>query len=328
MRLSSRCALFTLGLRLVLLVGFALVAVAGERVRFAAHFSVGETLRYRIETRTTATGSTATPIANPEGGSKSTQAVHLLVRLEVLDIQPSTGAASGAVRFRATYEKSSAESESDAFDLDASSLRDQYARVEGHSVEFAIEPGGQVSNVRGLEDVFPDRTAAEPVLSWLRGISSSAGLPTNGIAVGQKWKGTHPLAGTPLSGLLWRTMSTYLRNEPCRSGGAPIAAAPNQAALQDMCAVILTRFQILRSGPSNETPADYRRNGLRTSGSWTGSGESLDSVSLASGLLVSSTQSSTQDTDYEITSAATGSSIHRKGHVESRSEIALVPASP
>ena len=57
---------------------------------------------------------------------------------------------------------------------------------------------------------------------------------------------------------------------------------------------------------------------------WLGSGEALETVSLATGLLVSSTQTSKEDADYEIASVATGSRIHEQGHVQSQSEITLV----
>ncbi len=298
------------------------VFASTERVHFAPHFSVGETLRYRIESRSTSAGSTTTPIVNPEGGSKASQAIHLIVRLDVLD---SAGLPSGAVNLRATYEKSAAESETDAFNPDAASFGDQYARLEGRSIEFTMEPGGQLSNVKGLEDIFSDRSAAEPVLSWLQGIPSGPALPQDGIAIGQKWKSERPLAGSPLSGVVWRTESTYLRNEPCPSSASAPAPGESSAKGGELCAVILTRFTISRSGASNETPDDFRRNGLRTSGSWTGSGQSLDLISLATNLLVSSTQTSIQDMDYQITSASTGSAIRHKGHVESDSEIALLP---
>jgi hypothetical protein len=93
-----------------------------------------------------------------------------------------------------------------------------------------------------------------------------------------------------------------------------------------MCVVILTQFEIARRGSahSDATPKDYRRNGLRTSGKWTGSGESLESISLSSGMLVSSTQHSMQDMDYEIVSAAAGSRFEHTGHVVSDTEMKLV----
>jgi len=300
----------------LLLVLIAVAAASSQRVRLAPRLTPGETLRYRIESRSTTTGKTTTPIVNPEGGTQASQAIHLVVRLDVLDAQPAAAAGSGEVHLRATYEKSSAESESDAFDPDAASFGDQYARFEGQSIEFTMKPGGLLGDFKGLEEVFADRSAAEPVVSWLEALASGAGFPREGISIGQKWTSERPLDGAPLSGLTWRTESTYLRNEPCKSSGSA-----------SDCAVILTRFRILRRGSvhPDATPEEYRRNGLRTSGSWTGSGESLDSISLSTGLLVNSTQTGTQDMDYEITSASTGSSIHHKGQVRTQSEITLLP---
>lgn len=324
----TRAAGFRLGLSVCLpLIALALATSAGQRIRLVPKFTPGETLRYRVETHTTSTGKTTAPIANPEGGSKFSQTVNLVVRLDVVGVQPGTAAGPGAVRLRATYEKSGSESETDAFDLEVSSLDDRYARLEGHSIEFTVEPGGQLTDFKGLEDIFPSRSETEPVLSWANGLSLGTGFPQDGIAIGQKWRSERPLNASPLSGLLWRTESTYLRDEPCNSSSGANVSVNRAGTNQDMCAVILTRFEIFRHGSahSDATPEDYRRNGLRTSGTWTGSGESLDSISLATGLLVSSTQTSTQNMDYQITSASTGSSIHQVGQVQTESVITLMP---
>jgi hypothetical protein len=133
----------------------------------------------------------------------------------------------------------------------------------------------------------------------------------------------------PLSGLAWRAESTYLRDEPCGLYASPGPSGPPTPADQGECATLLTRFQISRAGSpkSDATPEEYRRNGLRTSGTWSGSGEGLDSISLLRGLLVSSKQTSTQDLDYQIVSAGNGSSIHYQGRIESHSEVTLVPDS-
>ena len=304
------------------------LAASSKRVHFTPQYVPGATLRYQIESRTTTIGRTTTPIVNPEGGTQSTLLVHLLVRLDVLSA-PS-GAGPGTARLRATYEKSSAEAQSDAFDPAQPSIPDQYAHLERQSVEFTIVPGGQVVDVKGFEDVGPDRSVAQSALSWLAGLSVTGGFPAGGAEIGEKWKRERPVEGAPLAGLAWRVESTYLRDELCSPPVGPNGSARQSARAPESCAVILSRFEIPRAGSSRSdaTPEDYRRNGLRVSGSWTGSGESLNYVSISTGLLVRSTETSDQQMDYKISSAATGSGVERKAQVHSQSEISLVPASP
>jgi len=303
---------------------FALSAGASKRIQLAFRYVPGETLRYRIESRTTTSGKITTPIVNPEGVTQSTLTVHLLVRLDVLDRPPAS--APGATRFRATYEKSSVDSQSDTIDPAQPSPSAQYARLEGRSLEFTVEPSGDLVSLEGLADIFPDRTAAQAALSWFGALSSGGGFPVSGIEIGQKWKSEHRVDGAPLSDLIWRAESTYLRDESCPSDTG--TRNPADAA-QNACAMILTRFTISRRGSprSDATPDDYLHNGLRVSGAWNGSGERLDSISLSAGLLVRSTQTSDQQMDYQITRAATGSQIHNQSHVQFQSETTLIPAS-
>ena len=320
---------FALFFFILSIIVLAFAARAGQRVYLAPKFVPGETLGYRVEMRMTTTGNTTTPIANPEGASKLSQTIRLFVRLKVLDPPPGAQSSGGQVRFRATYEKSQAKSESDALNPDQPSLASLYARLEGQSIEFTMEPNGQLTGLKGLEDIFPDRSVSDPILSWVPEISAGSRFPRDGLAIGQKWSEERPLEGLPLSRVIWRTESTYLRDERCGTSRAATGPGRPVETGGEICAVILTDFHISRRGSpqSNDTPEDYLRNGLRTSGTWTGTGESLDSFSLASGLLQSSTQTSAQNMDYEIRSAGTGSSIHRVGKVQTQSEIALAPPS-
>jgi len=306
----------------IVLASVALGAPSKDRIHFVPKFIAGESSRYRIAQRSVTTAKTTTPIANPEGATSVSESIALLVRLDVLD--PPKGAAKpGDVRFRVTYEQSQADSQTDAFDPNAPSIKDRYARLEGNSIEFTMEPNGELVNLNGLEDIFPNRSETDPFLSWVPAISAGSRFPSEGILIGQKWSDERPLTGAPLTGFLWRMESTYLRDDPCKSD-ATIGDATASAAGGDACASILTHFDILRRGSSESTPEEFLKNGLRTAGTWTGSGESLDSISLASGLLESSTQTSTQDTDYEISSATRGSKIHYVGKVQSQSEITFV----
>jgi hypothetical protein len=325
---------------------FALPALASsdhQRVHLLPQFKPGDSLRYQIESQMTIAGTTTTPIVNPEGATQLKQSVSIVLRLDVLEVQPGapgSNAAPGPMRLRATYEKSSATSESDAYDPASASLADQYNRLEGRSMEFTVEPDGKIVDIKGLEDMLSNPSAAQTVRTWMAGLSSSAGFPPQGIEVGQKWSREQPLTGVPLDRLFWRTEATYLRNEICPenippgdsktlSEPAPEAPPNPPSAISPMCAIILTQFTIVRRGShsahADNTPDDYRHNGLRTSGTWTGSGESLDSFSLATGRMVRSTQSSSQDLNFAITSTNTGSRMTYKGKINTETQIVLLP---
>jgi len=340
MQLSSSFRFFSL-IALVLLA-FSSPRPADKHVHLLPHFTHGSTLRYTIETRTSSTEHTTTPILNPEGASQYKQSTSLIIRLDVLDVQPSSPQSpNSSVRFRVTFEQARADSQADAYAPEAGALDDDVENLETRTFEFSIDSANSLTAVTGLDQIAPNREVAARVLSWIRILCSSVDLPRDGIEIGQKWNSERPLAGMPLSGLIWRNESTYLRNEPCAasSGGktsAAIAAAGNNAAAPnaasspsapDDCAILLTRFNILRHGSehSDATPEDYVRNGLRTSGKWTGSGESLTAISLGSGFLVSSTQSATQDMDYIIASASSGSRIHHVGRTTTQTDITALP---
>jgi len=323
----------------------------GKRVRFVPRFATGDTLRYQIESRTTTTGKATEPIQNPEGNSRLKQTANLVVKLEVLGVDAAavTPRAASAqttggdrIHMRATYEKASAKTETDAYDPTAQTLEEQYNRLEGRAMEFTVEPDGKLSDMKGMDDVLANPSTAEAARSWMTGIASGGGFPKEGIVPGQRWTNEKPLEGAPLAGLVWHTESTYLRDEDCTASAAGKGVAaergpsengdPRAAVLpaatarpRESCAVVLTRFEIVRkASKDDQTPEDFRKNGLRTSGTWTGSGQSLDSISLTTSLLMSSTQTSVQEMNLDIVSPSAGSKIHYQGKVESESEITLL----
>jgi hypothetical protein len=293
-----------------------------QRVEPVPHFVKGATLRYNIEARTDSNEHTTTPIVNPEGATQYEQSTNIVVRLDVLDVQPGENSSSPAIRLRATFEQARADSHADAYAPAAAALDDGIDKLEGRSFDLTVA-GADVRDVKGLEEIATNRDVAARVLSWVRVLCFPAAVPAAGVAVGEKWSDERPLADMPLTGLFWRNDSTYLRNEPCRALG-PKTGAP--ALVLGGCAVLLTRFSIVRHGSdhSDRTPDSYLHNGLRTSGKWTGSGQSLDSISLGDGLLVSSTQTATQEMDYQIMSASSGSRIHDVGQTTTQTEINLL----
>jgi hypothetical protein len=317
---------------------FAQGSAAHDRIRIQPRFQPGDTLYYQIEMHTVSTGKTTTPIINPEGGTKFSETVDLLVQLDVLPLAASSRDNANApqtldaapVRIRVTYLRAHADSQSDAPAFDTSSAGSQYDRLAGHSFEFTLEPGGGITDFKDVDNILPRSSDPAQVFAWMKTLASGNEFPHQGIAIGQKWASEKPLTSAPLTGLVWRSESTYMRNDRCNLPPAVANEKESPSAAARQCAVIMTEFQILRHGSkhSDETPPDYLHHGLRTSGTITGSGESLDSISLADGLLASSTQSSTQNADVDITSAANGEAIHRVGQVQTQTIIKQVGEPP
>ncbi len=300
-------------------------APPGERTRLVPHFTAGDTLRYQIDLRTSTVTQATGPIVNPEGASQLERSVNAVVRLEVIGVEPeATGGAR--VHLRTTYEKVSASSKSDAFDPQEDAIEKQYRQLEGRSIEFTIEADGGLSEIKGLKDVLADESTAGAVREWLMSLTAGAVLPKQGIAIGEKWSAEKPIEGAPLAGLAWRTESTYLRNEPCLAGAMTKQATAMEATPEKECAVILTKFEMVdRHGSGDPTPPEYLRNSLRTTGKWMGSGESLTSISLRAGMVVSLTQTGSEDLDFTVAAADTPSKIHYVGRVKTQSQITLLP---
>lgn len=319
----------------ILLILLTLVLLSGNladskdrRVHLAPHFVAGATMLYRIQTDTTSDEHMTTPVIDTQGGTQLKQTTTFVVRLDVLGVRSAhdPGSTDEAVRFRATFEESHADSETDASPLNQGSLDDSIDKLAGHSFEFTLSNGAE-EDVKGLDELTTDRAAAQSALAWIPVLADVGNFPREGIEIGQKWNSEWPLSGFPLTGMTWRSESSYLRDEPCGNAdtGKNNAGAVTTIG-RETCAVILTHFEMSPHGSehSDATPDDYRRNGLRTSGKWIVSGESLNSVSLSDGFLVSSTQTAAQDMDYEIVSASSGSRIHQVGHTKTQTEITLI----
>jgi hypothetical protein len=307
---------------------------AKDRIHLVPQFSAGQVFRYNIQLRMETTSRSTGPVIDPEGATVFDQSVNVVLRLAVLSVAGATGG-PGPVRLRATYEKVAASSKSDSYDPDAAAKERDYQKLEGRSMEFTLHPDGKITDIKGLEDVATDPSRAVAVNQWLNQLTLGASLPQKGIAVGKKWSSKQPLESAPLTGVIWQTESTYQRDEPCPvlelqantdSGGKkPIAPA------REECAILLTRSKTRDSqGGRDRTPSVYRENGLRTSGEWKGTGETLSAISLRTGMVVSVTQSSTTHMDFTVTAVASGNHIHYAGDTHSESQITLVsrPAAP
>jgi hypothetical protein len=313
------------------------------RVRLLAKYSPGEVLHYQIEMNNVSKGKSGGLVEDPEAASQLKQSTSVLVRLDVLAVNPSapsksasekSGSGSGAPA--ATTKPAS---EKSATDTTAASARDAAATAgtQGQSLEFTLGADGRVGHLAGLDKVLADPSAAATAQGWMSNISPAGGFPKRGIEVGEKWKSEEKLLGAPLKGTVWRAESTYLRDEPCTLGspdtpGLAAASASGPAPQEttptpptDSCAVVLTHFKILQIDPTdNLTPPAYAKAGLVMAGSWLGEGESLSHISLRTGFVVSVTQRATQQMDFTISTHTADTRLTYTGEVTSQTEIQLL----
>ena len=297
------------------------------RVSLSPRFIPGQTFRYEMQFETTTDTARSGLASDPQGPSSLVVDWNATVRMEVL---PADAVAQGGIRLRTTYEKSTASVRSDTFDPAAAETQEQYHKLEGKVVEFTLDADGKVKSVIGLEGIVDTEKAAQSARDWIAQLSASAGAPPGGVSVGQKWSSDQTADTLPIAGLVWRTDSEYLRNESCHPLNPDVPAISgaadsevNSHAASD-CAVILANLNLVRSKASrNPTPSEFRKNGVQSTGKWNGSAQSLLYVSLASGMVVSVTQSGTQEMNVLLTSNH-NTSMHYAGTISTRSQVALV----
>ena len=303
------------------------VKIVPPRVSLSPRFSPGQVFRYEMEFETTTSTSRSGLITDPEGPSTVLITWDATIRLEVL---PAEDRAPDGVRLRTTYEKSTADVRSDTFDPAAAATQKQYQALEGKVVEFTLDARGKVISVSGLSEIVDGEKAAQAARKWIAQLEAGSGAPTGGVTVGATWSSEQPAASLPVAGMFWHTESQYLRNEVCHPPNPEGAPAPSNAESSgspesgETCAVILTHLNLVRPKPvRNPTPEEYRENGVQTAGKWDGSGQSLSYISLRTGLVVSITQTGTEEMDVTLTTGQ-NRSLRYAGTILSRSQVALV----
>jgi hypothetical protein len=302
--------------------------VAQAPVRIAPRFRTGQTLRYRVETRTVTEARSAGIVEDPQGASKSEIQISTVVRLEILRVEPA-GAAGlpSRVRIRTTYEKCTVRTASDSFDPTLAVLEEQYRKLEGRSIEFTLDDRGHVTEVTGLKELIADEASAAAARDWLAQMAAPAAVPAEGIAQGQSWSSEREVSGLPLLGFFWRADSTYVRDAACASEsfGEKQSEPPTRPESSARCAVLATRLTLVQIPAKEQTPEEFRRQGLRTAGTMTGSGESLAAISLEDGILFRSSMTTTQEMDVTISTGGGAVPLRLAGRVHTECYVTLLP---
>jgi hypothetical protein len=280
-----------------------------------------------MEFETTTATSRSGIARDAEGPSNLVVTWDATVRMEVL---PAPADLPGGIRLRTTYEKSGATVRSDSFDPTAAETQEQYRNLEGKVVEFTLNAAGNLVSVSGIEGIVEGDKASQAARQWIAQLDAGSGAPPGGVIIGQKWIAEQPASSLPLAGIVWRSETEYLRNEPCHPPNPdvpPIPTSTDSAVTNESdasCAVLLTNLNLVRvRSIRDSTPEEYRKNGVTSSGKWEGSGQSLIYVSLRTGTVVSITQTGLEAMDVTLTSIRK-TSMHYEGTIQSRSQVSLL----
>lgn len=303
---------------LVLLFAIGLRAAAAARLP-AVRLVPGESLHYLLEYHSSIQSQSAGPIYTSSPAHSLEISVGARLRVDVLSVkdEPKQGRLT---RLRVTYETCDATVQGDQYDPGAEQMQKQYRDLRGRSFEFTVDGQGRVVDLAGIKGLTTNPSAQNAMRQWLANIALPLSLGRGVLKPGKKWSRVVPFSGAPLAGLAWRTESTYRDNEPC-----PAVPRSPAGSHGPGCAVIATRLESVKGkSHGGRTPLLYRRQGLKTSGRWTARGQSLNYISLATGLLSSSTATENDDVDLTVTSELSGSRLHYAGQEKSSSQIALV----
>jgi hypothetical protein len=301
---------------------------APPKISLTPRFVPGQSFRYEMEFETTNETSHLGFATDPQGPSSIVMDWSATVRIDVL--AEGDSAPTGTHSLRATYEKSAASVRTDTFDPTAEETSERYRQLEGKAMEFTLGPDGKVIKVSGLEGMADSEKTAAAARDWISQLGASTGAPPGGVSIGQTWSSEQPASSLPIAGLVWRADSEYLGNESCRPakpGIPPSTGTANPAANSEAapdCAVILAKLSLIRPKSAREmTSPELRQNGVESAGKWTGSSQSLLYVSLDTGMVVSATETGSEEMDVILTSSH-NTNMRLKGTISTRSQIALV----
>ena len=310
-----------------LLLAAASLCARDQRVHLLPQFQPGQVLTYLIRFRSDINVKTESRVVAPMAPHDAQIDAHGLLRIEILEAQPSAGKPAIYARGHfltldsGVWVKAPGEKKPD--------WEKQRIDPNGKTIDFTISEDGSVSNVRGLNSLLPDQQQAWQ--QWVSRFALAWILPPGGMKPGEKWKSEQPeKASAPLAGLLWALETAYVRDEPCQSSQLSLTGEISPAGgSPGSCAVLLTTAKLKQKSSSRDaTPEEYKLHELRTTGAAKGSNEVITYISLQSGLVVRATEDATQFMNVVIATADGSNRVHYDVDARSHSEVLLVTETP
>jgi len=303
----------------------ALTAVAAgeKRANLLPRLQPGQKITYLIRFRVDKSVKTESNVTAPLTPPAAQMDAHGLFRMDVLDIQQTTGRPAVHARGRfLTLDPVAASKKPINNDSQV-----QWAREDPSekNIEFTISPDGFVQQVTGLDALSPEQREAWQV--WVARFAVAWTLPADGARIADKWKSEQSeQSASPIALLAWERESQYVKNEPCRASQLSNAGEISTAAgAPDTCAVLLTTATLKQNSSSKDaTPKDFKLHDLKTTGTAQGTNETFTYISLQTGLVVRATEEATQRMDVTVAKTDGSNRVHYTVDAKSHAEILLV----
>jgi hypothetical protein len=291
-------------LALCLLAGGAVMvtwAASEERIQLLPKLQNGASVQYETRARIDRHVATKSNVSSMVGPRQVRRDLASALRLDVQELRLADS--------RPMFSGSTQIISLDAPDPDE-------APAKPTKVVFTIGRGGEIHVTEGADDLDPEQNltwqfwAAQFAFGWT--------LPAPGVKPGEKWKSTEPeKTPAPIANLMWERETTYVHNDKCPT-------LPGEE-----CAIFLTSAALRqKSNPKDATPEDYKLHQLKTSGTTSGTNETVSYISLQTGLLVRATEDLRQAMDVTIAKADGSNQIHYTITATSHLETSLrAPAS-
>ena len=262
---------------LLCLVGGGLVvaawAASAERVQFLPKLHNGESVEYETRARIDRHVTTKSNVASMVGPRQVRRDLASALRLDVQE-------------FRILENRPILAGDTKVVSLDPADPGQE--RRKPVNVVFTVGGDGEIHVSEGADDLDPEQNLTWQF--WVAQFAFGWTLPAPGVRPAEKWKSNEPeKTPSPIANLIWERETTYVQDDRC-----PLLPG-------DLCAVFLTKATLRqKSNPKDTTPEDYKLHQLKTSGTVTGSNESVSYISLKTGLLVRATEDLQQAMDVTI----------------------------
>ena len=311
---------------LLLLAAISLFA-GDRRVHLLPQLQPGQVLTYLIRFQSEKNIKTESRVVAPMAPDASQMDAHGLLRVEILDVQQSSGKSAIHARGQFLTLDSGVWLKPPG---DKNTDRDkQRVDSKDKTIEFTIFPDGSVTNVIGLDSLFPEQQQAWQ--QWVARFALVWTLPSDGIKPGEKWKSEQvEQSGAPIARLSWDRESTYVRGEPCQASQVSLTGDVfPSGGPPDNCVVLLTTAKLKQNSSSKDaTPEDFKLHELRTMGTAKGTSEVITYISLRTGLVVRATEETSQFMDVLIAKADASNGVHYNVDARSHAEVLLVTNAP